>query len=221
MIKRVFGLLLLFLSLNACNKDNEETLYPKPIDTNNQSGNDSVCFTTQILPMFVSNCGQAPGCHGLVDPSGEAPQLNNYDQIIGSLSEVMDAIVKTNMERMPPPPYAPLDSASLNLVKKWVAEGAKNSNCEIGNCDTLNISFSKHIAPVVSVYCKGCHNPSNLGGGIDLSDYTGLASVAGNGRLMGSIKQVSPYSAMPKGGKLDDCKIKQIQIWVEKGYPNN
>jgi hypothetical protein len=45
--------------------------------------------------------------------------------------------------------------------------------------------------------------------------------VADNGRLMGSIKQLTGYSAMPVGGKLADCEITQIQKWVNAGKLNN
>jgi mono/diheme cytochrome c family protein len=73
----------------------------------------------------------------------------------------------------------------------------------------------------MNTYCKGCHNPASLGGGIDLSTYAGVKTAA-LGRLMGTLNQAAGYSAMPKGGsKLSDCQIRQIEKWIQAGTLNN
>ncbi len=75
---------------------------------------------------------------------------------------------------------------------------------------------------MMNTYCKGCHQPASLGGGIDLSTYAAVKVQALNGKLMGSITQASGFSAMPKGGsKFSDCKIIQLQKWIAAGTPNN
>ena len=74
----------------------------------------------------------------------------------------------------------------------------------------------------MNTYCKGCHNPASLGGGIDLSTYDGVKTVALNGRLSGSINHLAGFVAMPQGGnKLQECQIKQIEKWIAGGALNN
>ena len=92
-------------------------------------------------------------------------------------------------------------------------------------CDTVNISYSKNIAPIINENCKSCHGGSvanNSGGGIVLDNYTDLSSYID--LVILSIKQdpTSGVSFMPKnGGKLNDCYLKQIQKWKTEGAKNN
>jgi hypothetical protein len=74
----------------------------------------------------------------------------------------------------------------------------------------------------MNTYCKGCHNPTSLGGGIDVSTYTAVKTIAANGKLMGSITHATGFIAMPQGSnKLSDCRIKQVQKWISAGSLNN
>ncbi|MBK6635097.1 MAG: hypothetical protein IPG38_13005 [Chitinophagaceae bacterium] len=74
----------------------------------------------------------------------------------------------------------------------------------------------------MNTYCKGCHNPSSLGGGIDVSTYASVKSIALNGKLMGSIMHTTGFIAMPQGSaKLSDCKIDQVRKWIAAGSVNN
>jgi hypothetical protein len=59
-------------------------------------------------------------------------------------------------------------------------------------------------------------------GGVDLSNYNGVATVAVSGTLIGTITHAPGFSAMPQGGnKLSDCEITQIQKWINSGALNN
>jgi cytochrome c553 len=83
-------------------------------------------------------------------------------------------------------------------------------------------TYSGAVLPLMNTYCKGCHNPSSLGGGIDVSTYASVKAIATNGKLMGSIRHTAGYVAMPQGSsKLSDCKIQQIQKWIFAGTLNN
>jgi uncharacterized membrane protein len=115
-----------------------------------------------------------------------------------------------------------LTPEQIALIAKWINQGAKDLTCNsAGNCDTSNITFSGKISGIINTYCVGCHSGATPGAGIMLNSYAGVAGVAANGKLLGSIKGLASYKAMPVGSKLDDCKIKQVQKWVEAGYPNN
>jgi len=93
------------------------------------------------------------------------------------------------------------------------------------NCDTTNITYAGTISPIISTYCLGCHGNSaaaSSGSGIKLENYADVKVMVDNGRFPGAVFQKSGYSAMPKdAGKLSDCKLSQIDIWIKSGSPNN
>lgn len=92
-------------------------------------------------------------------------------------------------------------------------------------CDTTSVTYSTTIAPMLSSYCLGCHSnasANSFGGGIKLENYSDVKTYVDNGKLVGAIKHLSGYSPMPKNaGKLSDCKISQLDIWVNRGAANN
>jgi hypothetical protein len=190
---------------------------------------DTVYFQNQILPLILSSCATTD-CHDKLTGEQEV-LLVDYASIIhyGEItpgdpedSELYEAITEDNEEdRMPPPPKNPLTNEQKNLIKKWIQQGAKNNFCE-EDCDTLNVTFSGTVWPLVQNNCFGCHSGGNPSGGIPLVDYASVVSVANSGKLYGAISHSPGFSPMPKNGpRLNDCKITQIQIWIENGKPNN
>ena len=108
---------------------------------------------------------------------------------------------------------------NINLIKKWIAEGAKNSNCIPINCDTSNVLYSNEIAPIINTYCKGCHNTGNKGGNVNLDNFADVKASTLTGKLLFTIN-ASAYTLMPKGGpKLSNCNLRKIQIWADKNCP--
>lgn len=90
------------------------------------------------------------------------------------------------------------------------------------SCDTANVTFALSVAPIIQNNCQGCHSGGTPSGSISLSNYTEIKTAADNGNLMGTIRHLSGYSAMPKGGNmLRDCDIRKLEIWISKGTPNN
>lgn len=74
----------------------------------------------------------------------------------------------------------------------------------------------------MDTWCIGCHNTASPGGGFDLSTYNGVAASVANNKLLGSIKHMTGFIAMPQGGdKLQDCDINAIEKWINGGFPNN
>ena len=94
-------------------------------------------------------------------------------------------------------------------------------------CDLTNVTFSVTVMNILSSDCTSCHSASNQSGGIRLDDYASVkaqASIAAGsaGSLMGAISHTAGNSPMPKNGsKLSDCKISQINKWIQNGMPNN
>lgn len=91
------------------------------------------------------------------------------------------------------------------------------------NCDTTHITYSGTVAVIMQNNCLSCHSnsvASSFGGGIRLQDYADVS--ARIDRVIGAVRHLSGYSAMPKnGGSLDACSIRQLEIWVKAGKPNN
>jgi hypothetical protein len=186
---------------------------------------DTVYFATDILPMINSNCATT-GCHDAITHK-EGIILTNYTNIKSRVSpfnagqsKLYTVCARSGGERMPPSPMPALTQTQLSKMIVWINQGALNNSCSSG-CDTTVFSYAGAVAPLMNTYCKGCHNPASLGGGIDLSTYTAVKAAA-VARLMGSIKHTTGFSAMPKGSnQLADCQIRQVEKWIQAGTPNN
>jgi len=91
------------------------------------------------------------------------------------------------------------------------------------SCDTTNVTFSGTIVTILDNNCYSCHSNStaaSYGNNIRLQNYADVLARAD--RIVGSIKHLDTYSAMPKtGGMIKTCSINQFDIWVRKGMPNN
>lgn len=89
-------------------------------------------------------------------------------------------------------------------------------------CDTLNVTYSLTIAPIINHNCNRCHSAVAPSSGIPLEGYDNLKASVDDGLLVGSIKHEDGFIPMPEEApKLPDCDIHQIEIWVNNGAPNN
>ena len=206
-----------------------------PYNENNNGGNpptstyscsaDTVYFANSISPLIASGCSKT-GCHDAIT-NADGVNLTSYLKIMkyvspGSAanSKLYKVLVKTGSDRMPPPPDVGFTSAQIVLIQKWINQGAKNNACT--DCDTTDFKYSTAVKNIMQNKCQGCHNPSSLGGGIDLSTYAAVKTQATNGKLYGSVNWSVGYSAMPKNStKMPNCEIKQIKKWIDSGAPNN
>jgi len=195
----------------------------------NPCDSDSVYFAMQILPLFQSNCAMS-GCHSASNPQ-DGVNLTSYQAVMNSgvisagspgNSDLYEAITETDPDKiMPPPPRTPLTSQQIQMIQTWIQQGARNLYCD-GGCDTTNVTWTNTIRPLINLKCVGCHQGASPGGNYDLSTHAGVAAVAANGKLMGAVRHLSGFSAMPKNqAKLPQCDIDKLQIWVNDGAPNN
>lgn len=217
-----------FAFLSACK---HESLFDPTLPTVTvECDPDTVYFRNDIYPLIISNCAMS-GCH---DGNGEedAEDLTSYEAIMNSdyvdpynanESELIDKVNENDPDDiMPPPPAEPLTSAQIALLQTWINQGAKNNECAGGDCDTTNVSYTGTIAVIMETYCNGCHSGGSPSGGIDLTSYAGVAAIAADGSLLGSVMHESGFVAMPYAADmLPDCKIDEIRIWVNDNYPNN
>jgi uncharacterized membrane protein len=183
------------------------------------------CFSKDILPILTANCATS-GCHD-ASSAREGIILSNYSgtmQIVsagnvqGSL--LYNIISRTDEDRMPPLPRSALSKTNIDSIAAWISYGALNQTCQ-DNCDTTKFTFATIVNPIISNNCSSCHNDNYKSGSISLSNYTNIAAIAQNGKLVGTITHSSGYPLMPQGNKMNDCNIIKIQKWVKSGYPNN
>ncbi|MEZ5197025.1 MAG: hypothetical protein R2764_11640 [Bacteroidales bacterium] len=89
-------------------------------------------------------------------------------------------------------------------------------------CDTINVTYSQTIAPIMNTNCNDCHSGAAPPANVITDNYTGLKTIADDGRLWGSINHESGYSPMPKDRpKMNDCDLKKINIWLDNGALND
>lgn len=98
-----------------------------------------------------------------------------------------------------------------------------NDDDNVTTCETEDVTFSGKVTDILEQYqCVSCHNSIAASGGVMLHDYANVKVYADNGKLLGSIKHESGFSAMPQGsGKIPSCNIEQIEAWINDGAPNN
>lgn len=192
---------------------------------------DSVYFSLQILPILVSNCAM-DNCHSNNNPE-EGVNLTSYSKVMATADikpgqlkgDLWEAINETDpKKRMPVPPRSPLSTEQLELIRKWIQQGALDKTCDAdaNGCSTINMSFAQHIMPLLKNVCTGCHSGSSASGNINLSTFEGVSVVAANGRLTGAIKKRPGYTAMPPAGNaLSPCNVDKIEAWIAQGIKNN
>lgn len=193
---------------------------------------DSIYFETDILPILISNCAMS-GCHDAASHE-DGVILTSYNLVMNTAdvkpfdlndSKLYEAITDSDPDdRMPPPPNTSLSGDQVALIAKWINQGALNITCNANwdSCDTTNVTYSGTVAPILQTYCVGCHSGVYPDGGILLNQYTGVAAVALNGKLVGAITHSTGFSAMPPtGSMLPSCEIEQITKWVNDGAINN
>ncbi|MBU2649947.1 MAG: hypothetical protein KKA81_03355 [Bacteroidetes bacterium] len=204
-----------------------DTTFPSP---GHPCDPDTIYFEKDLLPILQSNCAK-PDCHDAITAQ-DGVRLTDYNSVMqtGDVqpfdpgnSEIYEVVIETDPDkRMPPPPGSPLTQEQINIILKWINQGAQNLFCDEEECDTLNVTYTSIIGPMINKFCVGCHNNNNPLGGITLEGYNNLVTVANNGSLLGVIRWESGFPQMPKNGnKLSDCQIRQTEIWIENGTPND
>ena len=218
-----------------------------PVDTSNNGNtggntgggiipNDSICFVQDVLPIFNSGCATT-NCHDVLTHQ-EGYNLTSYSSITGRSGSIVPfnpdgsklyrvVTLSGGDDRMPPSPLPALSSTQIETMRTWIEEGALNSDCPSSTCDTLGtVEFSQQVWPIIQINCVGCHNSSITSGNVNLNGYTQVKTYAdlkrsGTSVLIGSIRHLNGFFPMPQNGKLEECNIRQIEVWIEQGEQNN
>jgi hypothetical protein len=224
----VISAVIIFLS-TCKHQPDIKPLWQNTVDTSGHHcgacNPDTVYFTNTILPMIISNCATA-GCHDAAT-SAEGINLTNYNDIMRLVksgnpnnSKLYRVMIETGGDVMPPSGRLP--QSQIDLIYKWILQGAKNNYCngDNGPCDSTNVSYSTTLVPIINTFCKGCHNSGNASQGVNLDNYQGVQAVALNGQLMGGL--TGKLSPMPKYSlPLTRCDIAKFRQWIIEGAKNN
>ena len=92
-----------------------------------------------------------------------------------------------------------------------------------GVCDTLNVTYSGTVLPIIQQNCYECHSNENVQLSlIPLEGYSNIIIKINDGKLVRAIRHQSNVSAMPKDRPaLAECDILKIEKWVSLGAPDN
>ncbi len=195
----------------------------------------SICFSRDIQPLLFSSCANT-GCHNAAS-AREGIVLTDYNSILGSeeivvpyqpnRSELYTVLSQGGEDRMPPSPLPPMSDSDKELIRSWITEGARNTTCSDAACDTLNdISYTTIISPLIHHYCGGCHSSTSASGGVVLDNYPSLSGIAlttenNQSLLVGVVRKLPGYRAMPPSGELSECNIRKIELWIQQGTQQN
>lgn len=222
-----FFLILSLLTVTSCKKS--DACHTK---NSYQACDDEVVhFERDVLPILIGNC-TGSGCHNTADKAGGL-SLMTYNDVndkhyvkpcASNRSHLFEHINsdKASMQ-MPPPPYAKMDPLLIDKISLWIDQGALDMQCndEIV-LDTIDVSFSNDVLPLLMAKCYGCHNEQQAGSTYLVTNYEDVRTMAESNRLMGSLDQENGYSSMPKNGpKLSSYEIALIRNWISEGMLNN
>jgi len=137
----------------------------------------------------------------------------------------MDKVIKFLL------PLALLGLVNCTTYKKQDLYPSQSGSCALDTVKT--VSFSKNIIPIFKTNCSysGCHDDLVKAGSLDLDSadaYTSLMK-RGTGYVNTSNPQasllysqlLSASQPMPPTGRLSDCDLQLIQVWMQQGAENN
>ncbi len=182
-------------------------------------------FVNTVKPLINNSCATT-GCHD-ARSARDGVVLDSYANIIRTgkvkagnpySSKLYKVLVDSGDDLMPP--NRPLSNDQIGIIKKWIEQGALNNECT-EDCSTVNVTFSKNIWPTINVNCKSCHSGGSPKGGISINNYNDVKVLVDNSKLVNALYGSNGVSLMPPNAQLSQCKIDQIEKWIEDGALNN
>jgi hypothetical protein len=221
-------------------------------------------FTNHVLPIFEDrcfSCHQEPydkngrTIHPKADLALNTYELvmkGNLDATVVTAGDVEDSYLHEVLtldeddDMFMPPKGGPLTPEQIDIIKRWIEEGAKPKAGGGGVADTSGgISFHDHIFPILEERCLDCHGEPYVKNGRTIHPKAGLAldtyEAVLKGNLDGAIiergnhEESTLYVVItldpddseimpPKGDPLSEDEIKMIQKWINEGakeYPSD
>jgi hypothetical protein len=86
------------------------------------------------------------------------------------------------------------------------------SNDSTSVCDTTNVSYTKDIQPILSLYCTNCHSSQTH----TLNSFDD-AKVEGD-KIITRITTTGSLAMPQNSASLSTCKINKFKAWKNQGY---
>ncbi len=90
-------------------------------------------------------------------------------------------------------------------------------------CDTVGISFTADVVPILSKRCYHCHYEGTTVPNVpfSLQGYENVLTRVNTGQLEPAINHTGPFKMPLDGPKLPECELATINIWIRDGAPDN
>jgi hypothetical protein len=189
---------------------------------------DTVYFVNTIQPLLNSMCA-VPECHDAITAESDVI-LTDYAHIMQQVepndlngSDLWDKGIMDENDPMPPPDSPQLTKDQMNEIARWINQGALNNSCQ-EDCNPAAFSYSVNLAPIIDLYCDGCHGGNNPSAGFALGTHAQLVNMIQNSTndFMNCISGANGAPVMPPSTTgLPECYRQQFQNWIDAGMPNN
>jgi hypothetical protein len=218
-------------------------------------------FTNHVLPILEDRCFS---CHqeayvkngktiqpkaGLALNTYELVMKGNLDNTVVRAGNVGDSYLHEVLtldeddDMFMPPKGGPLTPEQIDIIKRWIEEGAKPKAGGSGTADaSAGISFHDHIFPILEERCLDCHGEPYVKNGRTIQPKAGLAldtyEAVLKGNLDGAIinrgkhEESTLYVVItldpddseimpPKGDPLSPEEIELFKKWIDEGAKEN
>ena len=218
-------------------------------------------FTSHVLPILEDRCFS---CHqepydkngrtiqpkaGLALNTYELVMKGNLDATVVTAGDVEDSYLHEVLtldeddDMFMPPKGGPLTPEQIDIIKRWIKEGAKPKAGASATADaSAGISFHDHIFPILEERCLDCHGEPYVKNGRTIHPKAGLAlntyEAVLKGNLDGEIvargnhEESTLYVVItldpddselmpPKGDPLTPEEIELFKKWIDEGAKEN
>ena len=196
-----------------------------------------VSFEREVLPLLEKRCSQ---CHHPEKQRGGL-DLTRLETMLRGGDELGAAVVPGKPNESPliqtltgaaepsmPETGEPLPQSEIDLLRRWIAHGAKDDSPVFSN-DSIAF-FEKEIRPVLAGRCFKCHAGEEPEHGLRLTSRHGIllgglrgpAAVSGKPEASLMVKAIRHEEdlEMPRGGdRLNDAQVAAFEKWIEIGLP--
>lgn len=196
-----------------------------------------VSFEREVQPLLERRCNE---CHhpenarGGLDLTRLATMRRGGDDLGAAVlpgepdASPLIRVLMGKEEPAMPKQADPLPGAEIELLRRWVAEGAIDDTPKFSPDDVA--FFEREIRPVLHGRCFKCHAGEAPESGLRLTSRAGIllggkrgaAAVPGNpvgSRILAAVQQDGELK-MPRGGdRLTEKETQAIAEWIRRGLP--
>jgi hypothetical protein len=195
-------------------------------------------FEKQVQPILSAKCGQ---CHGEKKRNAELSLASATDLVRGGESGPVVVAGKPDESPlyekivagdMPPKDNARPTAAEIELIRRWIEEGAKLPESQRGTAPVTQ----HQIVPLMFLRCTACHGGRRKEADLDLrtkaamlrGGKSGPAVVPGKPNESLLVKRIKSEEMPPRRQlvnvsvkPMDPGELKLLEAWIEAGLPES